>query len=1107
MNLQELKYNFKKNRFQNEADIQLHFHSDLVKPILDEINPQGAGDYRSENRLTAGGRADATFREIQFEFKKEKYFDKKAGCEEALYGRKHGGDHGLYDYIISNAGLVPGEEKEKTEKKLMDGIGVGFDGNRFIFARFVPSTKRAALNTSKLDIETPCPLNVEFRSEMTDFDRGLKKLVFLLRQREQMTLNKHNVTQMVHPKNKFVRDSILSIYRCIDLHVNDINQINNRVRTLYREWDRVFGVMYGEDREATDFTEVSSKSRELYDIHENQNIDSKLYLFSMQTFFNIFLKLLVYSFLSQLIDPMFTVKQGLDKASIDRLFAGESFFGRQRLVDNFFEPHFLEWFIYTNHRPDGENLTFDEKIVNEVLQKISCFDLNTFLLKPETIQDILQEVYMGLIPAQLRHLMGEYFSPDWIVEHVLDMVGYEGDIDKKLMDPTAGSGPFLAQAIKRIVSEREWKIDKKDIEKITRNIVGFDINPISVVSAKTNYILIIFSAYYNNCNEYFGDAVSIPVFIADSILAPVVYTEENDEILRLETSVDKFEMPKFKDYKSGNEFLNKLSFYIEHKYAYENFYQQALGEQLIQEKDEKIVHKLFDSIYKYHMAGQDSFWPIIFKNSFAPVMIGDKFDYVVGNPPWIAWKAMSKSYRERTLSIWQSYGVFEKSAYDKKTTHDDFAMAVTYVAMDQYLKNKAAMVFLLPASFLKSTKGGEGFRKFSIVRNGQNVPFAVECVHDFSKVKLFTIATVAIAFRKSEKMVYPMAHYQIFEQLGGKTRIDTHASWQQVERMVKSHVVSAQPVDQKDRQSAWLTLENMKFANRLLDCAKERVYKGRKGIEPAGAKGVYILKQPRRDGEGYLEIVNDMSRSRRQDIQDKGEHSGRIEETHVYPMLGGRNIARWRVKSHEYMLVPHTGEHKYGIPEGELAQSAPKTYEWLLYYREELLETRKKNGKFFDEKRNPFYRLDNVGTYTYAPYKVLWKEQTGSMAAVVVGHYSESIPGADPELFSADKVIVVDSKVLMLDMYDKMEAHYVCGIINSPSVIRVIDGYAIATNRGVDVLKYLAIPKYDSASVLHSEIAARSVGLHENMRRDKVDAAKVLALEKELDECVCRLFL
>ena len=37
----------------------------------------------------------------------------------------------------------------------------------------------------------------------------------------------------------------------------------------------------------------------------------------------------------------------------------------------------------------------------------------------------------------------------------------------------------------------------------------------------------------------------------------------------------------------------------------------------------------------------------------------------------------------------------------------------------------------------------------------------------------------------------------------------------------------------------------MSFANNVLDRSKPRYYRGRKGIEPAGAKGVYILKTPK----------------------------------------------------------------------------------------------------------------------------------------------------------------------------------------------------------------------------------------------------------------------
>ena len=108
-------------------------------------------------------------------------------------------------------------------------------------------------------------------------------------------------------------------------------------------------------------------------------------------------------------------------------------------------------------------------IVNETLKIIDKFDLSTFVLKPENVQDIIQEVYMELIPSEMRHLMGEYFLPGWIVEHVLDMAEYDGDINKTLIDPCAGSGPFLTQAIKRIIKNKNGVLTKQDIKKITKN--------------------------------------------------------------------------------------------------------------------------------------------------------------------------------------------------------------------------------------------------------------------------------------------------------------------------------------------------------------------------------------------------------------------------------------------------------------------------------------------------------------------------------------------------------------------------------------------------------------------------------------------------------------
>lgn len=1092
VDLRILEQNFNSNHFRNEDDIKIHFHADIINPLLIAFNPTMVGQYRSEDVLLAGGRTDATFQNISFEFKRMGHFSTFSGIDETLYGR-NSADHGLYDYIISNANIADGDSDDKIAHKLLSGIGVGFDGKQFIFARFIPSTEKNDIKTEKVNVKIARPLNLKFFHEKKDFQTGLKRLTLLLKQQDKHELTKHNLLEVINTKSPFVRLSILEIYKEIKFNLYDFDG-SNRVRTLYNEWNRVFGIMYGNDEDATDFTEVSSKIREAYGIASDFDIDSKEYLFALQTFFNIFLKLLVYSFLSQLVDPVFTTNQRLSKPDIDRLFDG-TYEGGNRLVDNFFEAHFLEWFTYTDSG-------FEERIVNDTLKVIDTFDLSTFVLKPENVQDILQEVYMELIPSEMRHLMGEYFSPDWIVEHALDMVGYTGDISKTLIDPTAGSGPFLTQAIKRIVDKKNGILTKNDIIIITNNIVGFDINPISVVAAKANYILIVFSAFFDNCDEEFGAPVSIPVFIADSVLAPVVYTEENGSTLKLSTSIGELELPKFESFSKGNQFLSLLSSYIHERAQYDLFETTVKSQALIKDGDEEIVRALFNKLYVLHRSGKDSFWPIILRNSFAPTMIGSKFDYVVGNPPWIAWKSMSKSYRKGTLSIWQSYGIFEKNAYDKKTTHDDFGMAVTYVAIDQYLKENGTLVFLLPASFLKSTKGGEGFRKFEIIRKNQNVPFCVECVHDFSGVSLFSIPTVAIKFTKGKKMSYPMENYRMYKQKGRKSRIDSHLTWEQAYTLFEYDDYLAQPVDQENVQSAWLTLKDMCFANNVLDRKQPRYYKGRKGIEPAGAKGVYVLKHPRKQRDGYLQIANDIARQRRQDIAEKGIHIGEVEERFVYPMIGGRNIARWTVKSNEFMLVPHTAEYKYGVPEKVLAEEAPETLTWLMFYHDELLDTRIQNGKFFNPKTNPFYRLDNVGEYTFAPYKVLWKEQVGSMSAVVVSSYYESVKDADRNLFSSDKTIVVDSKVLMLDVYDEMEAYFVCGIINSPNITEIVDGYAVSTNRGVDVLKYIAIPKYCAENEAHYEIAMLSKNIHNRVK----EGMNISSLEMVLRQKVFDLF-
>ena len=1087
--------NFMLNQFNNEDDVKIHAYSEIFKPLKNEFAP--TSQFHSE-KFIASSRPDGTISNIIIEYKKYDYFSTSKGKNEALYGRKNQIDSGVYQYIINSI------DSSEIDDTICDTFGVCFDGVKWIVARFVHSSIPTVIDLRLTKYETEdikeLECNYKFLYNEYDLSRGIEQLISIFKSTEKKKITKETLSETVNPSNNIVHDSILTIYSIIKKELS--SPVPTRVTTLYNEWEKTFGTMFSEETQETEFNRTADAIKRLYKISTNTSLNSKLFLFATQTYFNIFLKIMINGFLRQINLPSQMDGLHMEWTEIVELFEGK-YELNSRVIDNFYEVHYYEWFTYSGEPDHIDKLT---SLVNQTIDLLNVFDLGTYKVRPEEVQDILQEIYMTLIPSEMRHLLGEYFSPDWIVEFALDRIGYEGEIDKKLIDPCSGSGAFIIQAIKKVIQNCGGKISTDEAKKITENIIGFDLNPISAVTGKANYIIALMSSIDNI--EKLDNPLTIPIYIADSVLSPIVYSEESDTTFVAKTSVGDFVIPKFTNFPDACYYLDTLSESIDKSRSYKVFISLVNKKLSLTEEQQDCSSVLYHKLMILHRSAQDSFWGKILKNSFSPVMLKRRFDYVVGNPPWIAWKAMSKTYREGTLDVWLSYGIFEKNAYDKKTTHDDFAMAVTYVSLDQYLHDDGKLFFLLPYTFFKSTKGGEGFRKLMITRNKQETPISVEEVNDFTNIKIFkpkhTVRTIGVLFKKNKKMVYPMNNWYEWTYSGDTKDFNAHSELINVLDNIQSKRMIAQPINSDTPQSAWMTLESKeleKTKNILLN-GEDPYYRGRKGIEPAGAKGVYILKKPRLYENNKIVITNDISRSRRPDVVAKGEHTGVVENTFVYPMLGGRNIKKWKVISNEFMIVPHTSNTPYGLDETTLINVAPETHKWLEYFKKELLDSRIQSGKFFNPEIQPWYRLDNVGDYTFSKYKVFWKEQSKNFAAVVVGSYS-SLPYCDMSIFSnKDKVVVCDSKVLMLSLNDEDEAYYVCGVINSSTISKVIDSYAIGLNRGIDILDNIKIYKYNKEDLIHKKIVEKSKLIHSLAAKDKPYQNE----EKELDKYVMSLY-
>lgn len=1075
------------NEDEVKAACTIFFH-DLGKLLKINI--------KSNNEKTSiyGGRADSIYNHLYFELKKYNLFDKSKGIEQAVYGRNNK-DHGIFHYLVNYSLEDCHNSPELFKNILLSKVGICFDGKTFIFCRFKESSNKETelydnYKTKNYPDKIPHKLNVEFEiSERFDFDSGVGHVLLYIRSTQRKQLTSKELCETFANNKEITQRTIPYLYNLLGNSIEKKN--NSRIITLYDEWHRIFGTIY--EKQVTDFVKHVSAITNVYNFENSESLDVEKALFIIQTYYSIIIKLLIQNLFHSLKLPLGKVSLIKNKSDLENMFYGTKD-GFNFYINNFFEINYYEWFIFAED--------VDYKVINDIIIHLNEFETTASVIKPELVSDVLKLTYESLMPRELRHLMGEYYTVEWLADFTIEQSGYNCKLNESVLDPTCGSGIFLTRLINKFHQSFYGVLDyNKFVNHVVNNFVGFDINPIAVIQAKGNYILALGDI------TRLTSPITIPIYMCDSILVPTVHAKQKDnsDFVSIKTSVGEFKLPLLENRTDSDIFLNILSDCVLSDYnKYEDFYGRLKTETGLElsEKEQRLAMSFFDQLLNLHSSGKDGFWPIILKNSFAPLFCKQKFDYIIGNPPWIAWKAMSDSYRNLTLDIWLSYGIFEKSPYDKKTSHDDFAMAVTYVVIDHYLKDKGCATLILPQTFVKSLKGGEGFRKFCITRDGKEIPFCVESVYDMLYVNPFkgiaSNKTSVYKFRKNRRMTYPMNSYYEYGILAGQS-IDIKMSYEVVKDKLFRKELTARPINDNLR-SPWLTVDP-KTWNQIKPYLGESVYKknARKGVEPCGAKGVYLV-EIKDHIQNKVKIGNLIERSRLPEAKDLGVHVDFVENDFIYPMVGGRNIEKWGVNGHLFILVPHennTGKKiQNGIAESILKQKYPKTYKWLFYFHDLLLNTRIRSGKFFDKDKHPWYRLDNVGPYTFCKYKVLWQEQAHAMKSCVVSTINHEGLG--------DKTVLTDSKVLFLSFDSEDEAYYVCGILNSENIEIVIQNYTINTNRGIDIVNNIKIPQYSAMNKQHKEIAQFSKLAHKAYIQK--DLACIKECEDKINEIVPKIF-
>jgi hypothetical protein len=118
-------------------------------------------------------------------------------------------------------------------------------------------------------------------------------------------------------------------------------------------------------------------------------------------------------------------------------------------------------------------------------------------------------------------------------------------------------------------------------------------------------------------------------------------------------------------------------------------------------------------------------------------------------------------------------------------------------------------------------------------------------------------------------------------------------------------------------------------------------------------------------------------------------------------------------------------------------------------------------------------------------------------AAVIAEDVSSPLP---------NRAIVPDQKLYMLSLDDEEEAHFVCGVLNSKHLRRILGGFLVGKQTSTTPFRYVRIPPYHASNPDHTAIARASKEAHAQRAGTRVTGDLDAAQQGQLDGLVLRLF-
>ncbi len=624
----------------------------------------------------------------------------------------------------------------------------------------------------ELYLENNCIYERSFNRDEIDY--ASKELEFLLK-----ILNKLRIAT-IEPSPENILSRVKNIVDKWERKlVLELDNISNRI-SIYRSiWRRNMELLYGKDV-------LESIGRDL----------DKLFI--ELTIYTAFLKILGYTILESILGggrytiPLRLLQEGY-KAAIKLFWEREAL--TRFNINYIFERDEYDWIFSPEIAED-----IDE-FFRDLGKELAEIDWS----KPIGL-DLLKKIYQNIVDTSLRRQLGEFYTPDWLAKliiwrslyilvhgkappkvfsenidseivELIDLFYKEKKEIPSFIDPTCGSFTFgihYIDALLKWYNTKRPNIHPIDFAyKILHNVVGIDLNPVAVITAKVNYLLQIHRLLMIYGNYLYEEPI-IPIYRVDltfiheansirrsrvkdlfyylssdqqkmMFYIPLDNIEVNRQILNMftkeeiiisEKELDRYyiqlRIPRSLIQKIGEDLIKLHRAFIGLQIRGIKGFEDETG--IVLNMDEKkaleTIIRVVRILEKY---GVDNIWySMLINHILAFLIANNKFDLVLGNLPWVNVSKYPKQYGKKLRKIAKELGVNPPREAAKKL---DISI-ILYAISTKYLLRQGGIIGLMVPTSIFRGLHGSAWRSF-ILDEGLKVyeVFDLEDIQPFENTR------------------------------------------------------------------------------------------------------------------------------------------------------------------------------------------------------------------------------------------------------------------------------------------------------------------------------------------------------------------------------------